>query len=54
MVLLNSRITWLQETHPKYQFANAFLDRIVQKLDYQGLRVRASFKFLMRLGICLN
>ena len=28
MVLLNSRITWLEETHLTYQFVNAFLDRI--------------------------
>ena len=27
MVLLNSRITWLEETHLTYQFVNAFLDR---------------------------
>ena len=28
MILLNSRITWLEETHLTYQFVNAFLDRI--------------------------
>ena len=28
MVLLNSRIIWLEETHLTYQFFNAFLDRI--------------------------
>ena len=28
MVLLKSRITWLQETHLTYQFVNVFLDRI--------------------------
>ena len=28
MVLLNSQIIWLGETHLTYQFVNAFLDRI--------------------------
>ena len=28
MVLLNSRITWLEETLLTYQFVNVFLDRI--------------------------
>ena len=28
MVLLNSQITWLEETHLTYQFVKVFLDRI--------------------------
>ena len=47
MVLLNSWITWLEETRLTHQFVNAFLDRTwwvmlnlwdvqnVQKVDYQ-------------------
>ena len=42
MVLLNSQIIWLKETHLTYQFVNAFLDRIgelcliFEKVDYRG------------------
>ena len=28
MVLLNSKGTWLEETHLTYEFVNPFLDRI--------------------------
>ena len=50
MVLLNSRITRLQETHLAYQFVNAFLDRIVQKVDYQGAEGMSFFQILNEVG----
>ena len=32
MVLLNSRNIWLEEARLKYQFVNAFLDRIQEAM----------------------
>ena len=50
MVLLNSRIIWLEEIHLTYQFVNAFLDRIRRVM----LNVWDKIPFLKKIGIQLS